>query len=116
MMCALGAQVNISTDDIRSYTRRKNWYNQDGEPTNPFKKVQQRMILPILSLDMGAVKFASRNKTDFPISLTLGRCMQLALFVVPLTILIGWWIRVNERSLQFDPFTIVSLYLLPWAF
>jgi Ca2+:H+ antiporter len=48
---------------------------------------------------------------DLAISLTLGKCMQLALFVVPLTVLIAWWIHVDDMSLQFDGFTIVSLFI-----
>ncbi|OOQ84858.1 putative sodium/calcium transporter [Penicillium brasilianum] len=69
------------------------------------------VILPIISLDTGAIKYALHNSMDLAIALSLGRCMQNALMVVPLTVLLAWCMSIDDMSLQFDAFTITILFI-----
>lgn len=51
------------------------------------------------------------DKMDVAVSLTLTGCSQVALLVVLFTVLLGWCIRVESMSLEFDAFPTVSLFI-----
>ncbi|KAH7101355.1 Sodium/calcium exchanger protein-domain-containing protein, partial [Auriculariales sp. MPI-PUGE-AT-0066] len=57
-----------------------------------------------------AVFVAYRNKVDLALSVSVGSCIQIALFVIPLLVLIGWIID-KPLSLLFDPLETVTLFL-----
>jgi Ca2+:H+ antiporter len=69
------------------------------------------IILPLLSNDPMAVNMAIQDKMDISISLALERCMQTCLMVVPLTVLLAWCMGVNEMDLDFDGFSIATLFV-----
>lgn len=68
------------------------------------------VIIPLLSLDVTALKCAWNDKMDMSLSLTLERCMQMALMVVPLVIIIAWGMGVDDMTLDFDGFSVASLF------
>ena len=47
------------------------------------------MILPLLSMDLSSIVTAMKDKMDLCIALTLERCMQTSLFVVPLIVIVA---------------------------
>lgn len=68
------------------------------------------VILPLLNNDPTTLKTAYIDKMDLSIALTIGKCMQTALLVIPLVILIAWPMGVGEMTLSFESFEIVSLF------
>lgn len=68
------------------------------------------VILPFLSFDHSAAVVATKNKMDMSISLTLERCMQTSLLVVPLVVLLAWCMGINDMTLEFDGFSTASLF------
>ncbi|KAK0446746.1 Sodium/calcium exchanger protein-domain-containing protein [Armillaria borealis] len=57
-----------------------------------------------------AVFVAYRNKIDLALAVSVGSCIQISLFVIPLLVLIGW-IANKPLSLLFDPLEVVTLFL-----
>ena len=55
-----------------------------------------------------AVFLAMRNKMDAAISIAVGSSIQIAVFVLPVTVLVGWAIGV-PFTLSFDPFAVVIM-------
>lgn len=70
------------------------------------------IVLPIVgnaAEHVTAVTVASKNKMDLAIGVALGSSIQIALFVTPVIVLLGWCIDVN-MSLYFSLFETVSLF------
>jgi Ca2+:H+ antiporter len=70
------------------------------------------IILPIVgnaAEHVTAVTVAAKNKMDLAINIALGSSIQIALFVTPLMVILGW-ILDNEMSLYFSLFETVSLF------
>jgi len=57
-----------------------------------------------------AVTVAIKDKMDLAIGVAVGSSMQIALFVIPLSVLIGWWIGA-DMTLVFDNFQIAVLFV-----
>lgn len=57
-----------------------------------------------------AVTVAIRDKMDLAIGVAVGSSMQIALFVLPLMIVIGWGIH-SDMTLLFDDFQIAVLFV-----
>jgi Ca2+:H+ antiporter len=68
------------------------------------------VILPILSVDPTSIFVAMQDKMDMSISLTLERCMQTCLMVVPLVVLLAWCMKIDTMTLEFDSFSITALF------
>lgn len=68
------------------------------------------VIIPLLSLEPTSIVAAIKDKMHLTVALTLERCMQTALMVVPITILLGWCMSVDEMTLEFDGFSIAALF------
>ncbi|KAJ3186409.1 hypothetical protein HK101_009665 [Irineochytrium annulatum] len=71
------------------------------------------IILPIVgnaAEHVTAVSSAMRNKMDLALQVAIGSSMQIALFVVPFLILIGWMIGV-ELTLNFNTFQTAVLFV-----
>lgn len=96
----LALNTEFATDSVQSLTEKSVSSSFIG-----------LVILPIISLDTGAIKYALHNSMDLAIALSLGRCMQNALMVVPLTVLLAWCMSIDDMSLQFDAFTITTLFI-----
>ncbi|QIW95542.1 hypothetical protein AMS68_001060 [Peltaster fructicola] len=71
------------------------------------------IILPIVgnaAEHVTAVTVAAKNKMDLAIAVAVGSSIQIALFVTPLVVLLGW-IMHAEMSLYFNIFQTVSLFI-----
>ena len=68
------------------------------------------IILPLLSNDPTTLVDAYKDKMDLSLELTMGKCMQTALMVVPLVVIIGWGMGVEDMTLQFNGFEVASLF------
>lgn len=69
------------------------------------------IVLPIAgnaAEHITAVFVAVKDKMDLAISVALGSSIQIALFVLPVTVLVGWGIG-HELTLDFDPFAVVMM-------
>jgi Ca2+:H+ antiporter len=70
------------------------------------------IILPIVgnaAEHVTAVTVAAKNKMDLAINIALGSSIQIALFITPLMVILGWIIK-TDMSLYFSLFETVSLF------
>jgi Ca2+:H+ antiporter len=70
------------------------------------------IILPIVgnaAEHVTAVTVAAKNKMDLAIGVAVGSSIQIALFVTPVVVLLGW-ILETEMSLYFNLFETISLF------
>jgi len=71
------------------------------------------IILPIVgnaAEHVTAVTVASKNKMDLAIGVAVGSSIQIALFVTPVIVLLGWILQ-KDMSLYFSLFETVSLFV-----
>ncbi|KAL6528612.1 Vacuolar cation/proton exchanger 1 [Orobanche minor] len=71
------------------------------------------ILLPIVgnaAEHAGAIIFAFKNKLDITLGVALGSATQIAMFVVPLSVLVSWIIGIN-MNLDFDLLETSSLGL-----
>ncbi|KAI5295005.1 hypothetical protein KEM52_002622 [Ascosphaera acerosa] len=71
------------------------------------------IILPIVgnaAEHVTAVTVACKNKMDLAIAVSLGSSIQIALFVTPVVVLLGWCLD-TDMSLYFTLFETVSLFV-----
>ncbi|KAK0715715.1 Sodium/calcium exchanger protein-domain-containing protein [Lasiosphaeris hirsuta] len=58
-----------------------------------------------------AVTVAIKDKMDLAIGVAVGSSMQVALFIIPLLVIIGWGMGMDEMNLSFDPFQVAVLFV-----
>ncbi|KAK4156516.1 Sodium/calcium exchanger protein-domain-containing protein [Chaetomidium leptoderma] len=58
-----------------------------------------------------AVTVAIKDKMDLAIGVAVGSSMQVALFLIPLLVIIGWGMGMDEMTLSFDPFQVAVLFV-----
>ena len=71
------------------------------------------IILPIVgnaAEHVTAVTVATKNKMDLAIGVAVGSSIQIALFVTPVIVLLGW-ILTKDMSLYFSLFETISLFV-----
>ena len=68
------------------------------------------VILPILSNDPTTLIVAVKDKMDLTLALTLWKCVQIALLVIPFIVILGWIMDVDDMTLNFGSFEIVVLF------
>jgi Ca2+:H+ antiporter len=71
------------------------------------------IILPVVGNaveHISAVSVAMKNKMDLALGVALGSSVQIALFVLPVTVVVGWFTG-REMTMKFPPFE-VALYLM----
>jgi len=71
------------------------------------------IILPIVgnaAEHVTAVTVAMKNKMDLAIGVAVGSSIQIALFVTPLVVILGWIIK-REMTLYFTIFETISLFV-----
>lgn len=68
------------------------------------------ILLPIPNCDHTPVTAAMRDVMDSTLQLTVIKSIQTALLVLPFTVLLGWALGVDEATLVFDGFEVVSLF------
>ncbi|KAJ9623314.1 hypothetical protein H2204_011220 [Knufia peltigerae] len=64
------------------------------------------VIFPLLSNDPESIFLAVKDKLYLSISLTLDKCMQVALLIVPLLVMVAWAMANEEMTLDFDGFPV----------
>ena len=67
------------------------------------------VLLPLLSNDVTVVIPAVKDKMDICVALTVGKCLQTILLVIPFAILLGWIIG-RDINLGFNTFEVVALF------
>lgn len=67
------------------------------------------ILLPILNNDLTPVNQAIKNDMRLTMNYTIGKCLQTALFVTPLMVIIAWGMGL-DLTLSFDGFEVVSLF------
>ena len=71
------------------------------------------IVLPIVgnaAEHVTAVTVATKNKMDLAIGVAVGSSIQIALFVTPVIVLLGWILQ-KDMSLYFSLFETVSLFV-----
>lgn len=58
-----------------------------------------------------AVTVAMKDKMDLAIGVAVGSSMQVALFLIPLLVVIGWGMGVDEMNLSFDTFQVAVMFV-----
>jgi len=58
-----------------------------------------------------AVTVAIKDKMDLAIGVAIGSSMQVALFLIPLLVIIGWGMGNQDMNLSFDEFQIAVLFI-----
>jgi Ca2+:H+ antiporter len=58
-----------------------------------------------------AVTVAIKDKMDLAIGVAVGSSMQVALFLIPLLVIIGWGMGIDEMTLSFDLFQVAVLFV-----
>lgn len=58
-----------------------------------------------------AVTVAIKDKMDLAIGVAVGSSMQVALFVIPLLVIIGWGMGMDNMNLSFDIFQVAILFV-----
>jgi Ca2+:H+ antiporter len=75
------------------------------------------IVVPIISNaaeHTTAVIVARKGKFDLAMSVAVGSCIQIALFVIPVLVLVAWGMG-KPLTLLFDPLeTLVSTSILSW--
>ncbi|KAH8194523.1 hypothetical protein TruAng_011303 [Truncatella angustata] len=68
------------------------------------------VLLPIPNCDLAPISHAIEDRLDNAMNFTIGKCLQTALFITPLVVLIAWGMGVDGMTLVFDGFEVVSLF------
>ncbi|KAI5463746.1 Sodium/calcium exchanger protein-domain-containing protein [Mariannaea sp. PMI_226] len=58
-----------------------------------------------------AVTVAIKDKMDLAIGVAVGSSMQVALFLIPLLVVIGWGLGYDEMNLSFDDFQVAVMFV-----
>ncbi|EFX05918.1 sodium/calcium transporter [Grosmannia clavigera kw1407] len=58
-----------------------------------------------------AVTVAIKDKMDLAIGVAVGSSMQVALFLIPLLVVIGWGMGMDDMSLSFDIFQVAVMFV-----
>ncbi|RDA96146.1 hypothetical protein CP533_1794 [Ophiocordyceps camponoti-saundersi (nom. inval.)] len=58
-----------------------------------------------------AVTVAMKDKMDLAIGVAVGSSMQIALFVIPFIVLVGWGMHVDAMNLSFDFFQTATMFM-----
>lgn len=72
------------------------------------------ILLPIVgnaAEHVTAVKVAYKDKMDLSIGVAIGSSIQVALFVIPLLIIIGWGMGMEDMTLAFDSFQVAVVFV-----
>ncbi len=72
------------------------------------------ILLPIVgnaAEHVTAITVACKDKMDLAIGVAVGSSMQVALFIIPLLVIIGWGMGMDEMALSFDPFQVAVLFV-----
>ncbi|KAL7904194.1 Ca2+ transporter [Trichoderma velutinum] len=72
------------------------------------------ILLPIVgnaAEHVTAVTVAMKDKMDLAIGVAVGSSMQVALFLIPILVIIGWGMGNDEMNLSFDHFQVAVMFV-----
>lgn len=98
----MGFHTTFATDSLQSLM----------DHTGMTKTFVGIVVLPLLTNDLEPIKAAWTNKMDLLVAVTIGKCLQTALFVIPVMVLIAWAMGMDGMSLSFDGFEVATLLAL----
>ncbi|UNI15600.1 hypothetical protein JDV02_002121 [Purpureocillium takamizusanense] len=68
------------------------------------------ILLPLSSCDYVPMALAMQDKLGHTVTSTVGKSIQTALLVTPMIVLLAWCLGVDQVTLVFDGFEVVSLF------
>jgi Ca2+:H+ antiporter len=68
-------------------------------------------LLPLFAIDPGCVTIAANDQQDINVDNTLGKCIQVALVVTPIMVILGWMMGISEMTLLFNNFETGTLFM-----
>ena len=68
------------------------------------------VILPLLSNDPTTVVLVYKDDIDLSLAMTMGKCIQTALMVIPLIVMIAWGMNIDDMTLVFNAFEVLALF------
>ncbi|KAJ6444642.1 calcium-proton exchanger [Purpureocillium lavendulum] len=107
VIIALCAEFMV--DSIDSVTKGPN-----GGPGPLSVEFVGLILLPIVgnaAEHATAVTVAIKDKMDLAIGVAVGSSMQVALFLIPLLVVIGWGLGFEEMNLSFDNFQVAVMFV-----
>ncbi|KAH6659204.1 Sodium/calcium exchanger protein-domain-containing protein, partial [Truncatella angustata] len=72
------------------------------------------ILLPIVgnaAEHVTAVTVAIKDKMDLAIGVAVGSSMQVSLFLIPLLVIIGWGMGIEDMNLSFDTFQVAVVFV-----
>ncbi|KAF9028165.1 calcium/proton exchanger [Hymenopellis radicata] len=109
-ICLLIASTGLTYVTAEALTDSLEGIGQTGAVSTEWLGLILLAIVGNAAEHVTAVFVAYRNKVDLALAVSVGSCIQIALFVIPLLVLIGWMIG-KPLSLLFDPLEVVTLFL-----
>lgn len=68
------------------------------------------VLLPLFTNDLEPIQAAYKGDMDLCLQTTVGKCIQNTMFVIPLVVIIGWGMRIDEMTLYFNGFDVTALF------
>lgn len=69
------------------------------------------VLLPLFAIDPGCITTSSQDKQDENVDTTLGKCIQTALVVAPILVILGWIMGIEDMNLLFDTFEVGTVMM-----
>lgn len=67
------------------------------------------VLLPLFTNDLEPIMAGYHGDLDLCLQATVGKCIQTTLFVIPVVVIIGWGMGVDEMTLVFNGFDVAAL-------
>lgn len=68
------------------------------------------VLLPLFTNDLEPIQSAYEGDMDLCLQTTVGKCIQATMFLIPLVVIIGWGMNIDEMTLEFDGFDVTALF------
>jgi Ca2+:H+ antiporter len=68
------------------------------------------VLLPLFTNDLEPIQAAYTGDMDLCLQATVGKCIQTTMFVIPLVVIIGWGMKIDEMTLYFNGFDVTALF------
>lgn len=68
-------------------------------------------LLLLFAIDPGCVTMSANDEQDINVDNTLGKCIQVALVLMPSMLILAWILGIPETTLLFPNFEIRILFL-----
>ncbi|KAF2419591.1 hypothetical protein EJ08DRAFT_598909 [Tothia fuscella] len=68
------------------------------------------ILLPLMTNDLAAVDAGLKRNMNLCLQVTIGKCVQTAFFVTPIIVIIGWGMKIDNMTLNFDGFDVAALF------